>query len=114
MDFGDVRKRLEAKQIDTTFEQGRGLGLEHLLRFGVGRWTVRLDTQAERANRTGDVNTISSGFTRDACGDSVDFVETAVEPVLLQLMCSGAEGVGFDDVDRKSTRLNSSHVALSR
>src|ERR1043166_3735251 len=80
MDFGDVRKRLEAKQIDTTFEQGRGLGLEHLLRFGVGRWTVRLDAQPERANRNGDRNTISSGFTREACRDSVDFVETAESP----------------------------------
>ena len=62
------------------------------------RWTIRLDAQAEWTNRAGDVRAIACGLAGHLCGDGVDLVQIRVEPVLLELVSSGAKRVGLNDV----------------
>ncbi len=61
-------------------------------------WPIGLDAQAEWTNGAGDVSAIARRFTSHSCRDRVNLVKISFEPVLLQLVSSGAEGVGLDDI----------------
>ena len=59
---------------------------------------IGFDSDTERTDCARHVSTIASSFTRYFCCNDVDLVKICFEAVLLEFVCGGAEGVGFDDV----------------
>ena len=97
MQFRDIGKRLQHKQINSAFKQRRHLGREHLLRFIKGRRSVRFDAQPERTDGAGYKHAISGGFAGDLCGPNVDFAQTAFQTIGLKLICRSAESICLND-----------------
>ena len=64
-DLVDVAKRLEHEQIDATVDERRGLLAEMLFRLVDAGLAPRLDANAERADRAGDVGVVARRVPRD-------------------------------------------------
>ncbi len=102
----EVAERLEDKEVNAALDQGLGLVAEELLRFVDAGLSPRLDPNAERTNRAGDVDTFAAVPTvlagrraaRNPRPFEIDRPDLLAQPEGAQLHPVGAEGVGLDDV----------------
>src|SRR5215210_9035552 len=92
-DLVDIPERLQDEQLDASFEQRRGLLAEVRLRFIDAGLAPRLDADAERSDRAGDVGLFARRMTRDACPLQIDRVRAVTQPEGAELDAIGAERV---------------------
>ncbi len=100
--FRDVRHRLEDEQIDAAVPQRLGLFAKVLARFVECCWTVRLDADAERPDRAGDVYRVASGLTRNLHRFQIDLAQIVFNAERPQLDSIRAIRVGLEDLGARA------------
>ena len=99
-DLVHVAERLEDEQVDAAVGQRLRLLAEVLARFVDAGLSPRLDPDAERPDRAGDVGLAAcrGGAARDPRPLDVDRLELVGETERAELEAVRAEGIGLDDV----------------
>ena len=98
-DLAQVAERLEHEQVDAALDERRGLFAEDRLGLVEAGLAPRLDADAERPDRAGDVGLVARRVrARGARPATLIVVQPSVEAERGQLDAVGAERVGLDDV----------------
>ena len=97
-DLVHVAERLEHEQVDAPFEQRARLLTEELLRLVDAGLAPRLDADAERADRAGDIDLVARRVPRQLRSLQVDRVHLVGQPERAELDPVRAERVRLDHV----------------
>ena len=97
-DLVDVAKRLEHEEIDATVDERAGLLAKMLFRLVHARPSPRLDTNAERADRAGDIGVVARRMPRDLRPLDVDRAHLIAQTEGRQLDPVRAERIRLEDV----------------
>src|ERR1700757_759474 len=98
MEFLQVAKGLHNEQVDATFRQGCDLLTESIARFLQRGFTQWLNSNAKRADRTGDPNVEALGsFARQAGASEIDIVHPVRQGMPTQPKAIPPESIGFND-----------------
>ena len=92
-----VAEGFEHEQVDATLEERRGLLREVGLGLVDAGLAPRLDADAERTNRAGDIR-VPPGAARELRAVHVDLGRAIGEPERRELDPVGAEGIRLDDI----------------
>ena len=97
-DFVEIAEGLEDEQIDAALHERMGLLAEEFACFVEAGLPPRLDADAQRADRPGDVRVLQRRMARDLRALCVDRVEPLGKAERAQLDAVRAERVGLDNV----------------